>query len=107
MLQSALVLAALQAVFKDWKVNAVSPSLQTQKLWEFLIDGYSCVNTRIAFDTELLLNNAKTEKVIFKAAIGELKRLSSKIIKMDENNQYGQAMTKPLPYGCIKKQDKV
>ena len=23
---------------------------------------------------------------------------------MDENNQYGQAMTKPLPYGCIKKQ---
>ena len=24
---------------------------------------------------------------------------------MDENNQYGQAMTKALPYGCIKKQD--
>ena len=23
---------------------------------------------------------------------------------MDKNNQYGQAMTKPLPYGCIKKQ---
>ena len=23
---------------------------------------------------------------------------------MDENNQYGMAMTKPLPYGCIKKQ---
>ena len=22
---------------------------------------------------------------------------------MDENNQYGFAMTKPLPYGCIKK----
>ena len=22
---------------------------------------------------------------------------------MDENNQYGQPMTKPLPYGCIKK----
>ena len=22
---------------------------------------------------------------------------------MYENNQYGQAMTKPLPYGCIKK----
>ena len=21
---------------------------------------------------------------------------------MDENNQYGNAMTKPLPYGCIK-----
>ena len=26
---------------------------------------------------------------------------------MDENNQYGQAMTKPLPYGCIKRKDKV
>ena len=24
---------------------------------------------------------------------------------MNENNQYGQAMTKPLPYGCIKKQE--
>ena len=22
---------------------------------------------------------------------------------MDENNQYGQAMRKPLPHGCIKK----
>ena len=26
---------------------------------------------------------------------------------MDEINQYGQAMTKPLPYGCIKKQKHV
>ena len=26
---------------------------------------------------------------------------------MDENNQYGQAMTKPLPYGCIKKQKEI
>ena len=25
---------------------------------------------------------------------------------MDENNQYNQAMTKLLPYGCIKKQTK-
>ena len=24
---------------------------------------------------------------------------------MDENNQYGQAMTKALPYGCIKRQE--
>ena len=33
----------------------------------------------------------------------QTKRISSEIIKMDENNQYGMAMTKPLPYGCIKK----
>ena len=26
---------------------------------------------------------------------------------MDENNQYGQAVTKALPYGCIKKQKDV
>ena len=29
---------------------------------------------------------------------------SSKILKMDKNNQYGQAMTRPLPYSCVKKQ---
>ena len=26
---------------------------------------------------------------------------------MDKNNQYGQAITKPLPYSCIKKQESV
>ena len=26
---------------------------------------------------------------------------------MDENNQYGNAMTKPLPYDCIKKASKI
>ena len=26
---------------------------------------------------------------------------------MDEDNQKGNAMTKPLPYGCIKKQQKI
>ena len=25
---------------------------------------------------------------------------------MDENNQYGMTMTKPLPYGCIYKKRK-
>ena len=37
----------------------------------------------------------------------QFKRFSSKILKIDENNQYGQAMTKPLPYGCIKKQKEI
>lgn len=31
----------------------------------------------------------------------QTKRILSKILKMDEHNQYGMAMTKPLPYGCI------
>ena len=71
-----------------------------------LIGGYSCVNTRITFDTEIFLKDVEHEKVLFKTAEGEVKRFSSKIIKMDENNQYGLAMTKPLPFGCIKKKEK-
>ena len=37
--------------------------------------------------------------------LGDLNDLSlviTKIVKLDENNQYGNAMTKPLPTGCIK-----
>ena len=30
------------------------------------------------------------------------KRVITKILKSDENNQYGFGMTKPLPTGCIK-----
>ena len=70
-----------------------------------LIGGYSCVNTRMAFETELFLKDLDNEKVIFKTHDGQLKRFSSKIIKIDENNQYGFVMTKPLPYGCIKKKE--
>ena len=64
--------------------------------------GYSCINTRLAFGF-LFLKDTKNEKVLFKTPEGQLKRFSSKIIKMDQNNQYGMTMTKPLPYGCIKK----
>ena len=31
----------------------------------------------------------------------------SRILKMGENNQYGNEITKSLPYGCIKKQKDV
>ena len=30
------------------------------------------------------------------------KRVITKILKLDENNQYGNGMTKPLATGCIK-----
>ena len=73
-----------------------------------LIGGFSCVNTKLAFDTEILLDDNKNEKVLFDLNINgkkQIKRISTKILKMDENNQYGQAMTKPLPYSCIKKQE--
>ena len=67
-----------------------------------LIGRYSCVNTRAAFDTEVLLKNKQNERVLFERVDGEVKRFLSKIIKMDENNHYGFAVTKPLPFGCIK-----
>ena len=59
----------------------------------------------MAFDTELFLKDLENEKVIFKTRDGQLKWFSSEIIKMDENDQYGFAMTKPFPYGCIKKKE--
>ena len=72
-----------------------------------LIGGYSCVNTRLAFDTDIFSKDTEGEKILFKTDSGQLKRFSSKIIKMVENNQYGMAMTRPLPYGCIKRKNKV
>ena len=30
------------------------------------------------------------------------KGVVTKILKLDENNQYGYSMAKPLPTGCIK-----
>ena len=77
---------------------------------KILIGGFSCVNTRLTFDTDILIKNPKTEKVLVETDVNgqkQLKRFSSKILKMDENNQYGQAMTKPLPYGQIRKEKEV
>ena len=91
-----------------------------------LTRGYSWVNNRLGFDTEVLLPNftkaeyAKTNiDESFKAYKNQnfnvgykLKldtdncyidyRVISKIIKFDENNQYVFAMTKPMPIGAIK-----
>ena len=75
-----------------------------------LIGGFSCANTRLAFDSQILLSNNENEKAIFELEINgekQTKRISTKILKMDENNQYAQSMTKPLPYGCIRKQEYV
>ena len=57
-----------------------------------LIGGFSCVNTRLTFDTQILLSNKKNEKAIFDLEIKgqrQIKRISTKILKMDQNNQYG------------------
>ena len=59
----------------------------------------------MAFDTEMIFDDNKNEKVLFDLNIDAKKQtkiISTKILKMDENNQYGQAMK---PYGCIKRQE--
>ena len=84
-----------------------------------LTGGFSCVNTRLAFDTEILLPNAvggsvnqqltkdQNYKICYDLKLDDdfqqqKYRVMSKILKLDENNQYGFAMTKPIATGCIK-----
>ena len=72
-----------------------------------LIGGLSVVNSRIGFDINLFIKN-NNQKLVYKIKNKESnqienKRISTKILKVDENNQYGNAMTKPLPTGHIKK----
>ena len=91
-----------------------------------LIGGYTCVNNRIGFDTEILLPNfSKSEyakmnidesfkvyknqnyKIGFTIKLDDDEKIKnyrviSKVIKFDENNQYGFAVTKPMPAGAIK-----
>ena len=86
------------------KCNIVLPTdAKKNRIFEkTLIGEYNCVNTKMGFDTDFFLKDKENERVVFETADGQVRRFSSKIIKMDENNQYGFAMTKPLPYGCIK-----
>ena len=80
-----------------------------------VIDGFSCVNNRLAFNTQILLPNfldlemnVKKDfnyKIAYNLKIDNQKakkRIITKILKLDENNQYGHGMTKLLPTGCIK-----
>ena len=51
-----------------------------------LIGGFNCVNTRLAFDTQILLSEKENEKVKFDLDINgkkQTKRISTKIFKMD------------------------
>ena len=77
-----------------------------------LIGRFSCVNTRLVFDSQILLSHDKKQdlKVMYNLKIDgkkQKKRVLSKTLKIDENNQYGNAMTKPLSYGCIKKEKEI
>ena len=87
------------------KCNIVLPlNADVIKLFEkTLIGGCSCINTQLAFDTGVFLKDLENERVLFTDGQSQVRRFLSKIIKMDESNQYDFAMTKPLPYGAIKK----
>ena len=91
---------------------------------ETVIGGFSCVNTRLAFDSQNLLPNLADKidlennlmnknfnyKVVYNLKMNNektKKRVITKILKLDENNQYGHGMTKPLPTGCIKDNDDI
>ena len=85
-----------------------------------VIGGFSSVNTRLAFDSQILLRNLHEHvdlknnpvnkdfnyKVVYNLKLenekAQKKRVITKILKLDKNNQYGNGMTKPLPTGCIK-----
>ena len=81
-----------------------------------VIGGFSCINNRLAFDTQLLLPNFLDSKMTVKKDFNYKiaynlktadnqkpeKRVTTKILKLDENNQYGHGITKSLPTGCIK-----
>ena len=76
---------------------------------EIVIGDFSCVNTRLAFDSQILLpnltdkidleNNPMNKGFNYKVAYNLKmnnekikKRVITKILKLDENNQYGNGM---------------
>ena len=92
---------------------------------ETVTGGFSSVNTGVAFDTQILLPNLEKKgdleknpmnknfnyKVVYNLKLdgqkAQKKRVISKILKLDVNNQYGNGMTKQLPTGCIKDDEDV
>ena len=112
-------------MFKEIKRNPTN--YEHAEIFErTLAGGYSCVNDRLGFDTEVLLPNfTKSEyakmnidesfkayknqnyKVGYKIKLDNDQeyrdyRVISKVINFDENNQYSFAMTKPMAIGAIK-----
>ena len=71
-----------------------------------LIGSFCCINTRLAFDKTILF--PRHLKIIYKVRNSkanelENKRIVSKVLKMDENSQYGNARTKSLLSDSIRK----
>ena len=101
-------------------------NVQMEVFEKTVCGGFSSVNNRLSFDTEILMPNLRASdyekmniyesftaykrddlKVVYSLKRNNektfsKKRVISKIVKLDENNQYGYAMTRPMPTGCIK-----
>ena len=107
-------------------ITALPTKLKHVEIFEDALTGrFSSVNNRLAFDTQILLPNLEKKDGLEKNAMNtnfdyevvynlkldgqkaQKKRVISKILKLDENNQYGNGMTKPLPTGCIKDDEDV
>lgn len=78
---------------------------KTQTFYNSIYGGYSATPTRLAFDTVILPEDPKIkiDSKLFglEGGFEDYKVLTS-LEKVDENNQYGYAMTKPLGVGGIK-----
>ena len=79
---------------------------------------------KLAFDSQVLLPNLKTKndlknnlmnkdfnyKIVYNLKMNNKKvkkRVITEISKLDENNEYGNGMTKQLPTDCIKDNDNI
>ena len=93
-------------------VIALPTNVEHIELFEKTVTGgFGSVNTRLSFDKNILLlklnsNSDLSFKVVYDIKnnenIIEPKREITKILKLDENNQYGNGMTKALPTGSVK-----
>ena len=103
------------------EIIALPTSNEVVDIFEQTITGgFSCVNNLLDFNTEIFLPNVTKEtnekdneidrkvynyKVCYNLRLNNAemqpKRIIAKILKFDENNQYGFGMTKPLPTDCI------
>ena len=106
-------------------ILAVPTDNKQMESFEKTLGGLSCINTGLSFDSEILMPNLTENvfqkmnidksfkaykrddwKLIYKIKLDHQenyskKRVNTKILKLDENNQYGFAMIKPMPTGCI------
>ena len=61
---------------------ALPTDAETVRIFEeTVMGGYSCVNTRMDFDTNLLLKDTKNKKVFLKTVDGQLRRFSPELLK--------------------------